>query len=551
MAIINYIHLKDQENEHTLFICTSRCGKNLCFALLQPEQIHIRINILLVQPTKILLTATYKSFKAEYPSLHVEMIHEDYSSITGQEPTSVSGEIIRYLKSPNPEPHVLMITWEAFQRLEFVPNKSDWDLVVDEIPQSYDCFDGYFSQSHHHITNHLELMPYENATYSLLCAKNKNEIRRIAENKSKDQTWELFKKLAIRIKSPHWQNYVLTNSYNDLIDGGYENRKLTIFSFMKPSLFRHFNSVLIAGACFEESIFYKSFSNMGVVFKENKDIKKVLRYQRNQNSSKVTIYYSVDIPWSKRLRDKNDGQIWDMIIEVVKSLFADKEFVWAANKDIGDNLFGWDKAKMRLPQSPHGLNNFDNFHNVAYLSAHNLNPASAKFIQDQLQMTREEIDAAIHRQNAYQGIMRISTRNPEDLNDKAIFVPDLPTAEYLQKQLPWARLVTIDIGIVVSHAKRGRKQIHGSKDEKDKAYQNQLKDRVQKHYQRLFPTSNSPFDDVKLNDEITYINSNNVEKIWTSIFRNKTDKIAEQIFSPDSYRIMELTLEKSSKNKFK
>ena len=438
------------------------------------------------------------------------MIHEDYTTRSNNRPIFVTGEIAKYLDNPYPEPHVFMITWEAFHRLKFIPNKFTWHLIVDEIPQAFDCFDEIIPHNHSLLTNYLQTCPAQENVYSQLLIQDHSEIRKIAENKSSDKVYSVFQPLAARLESKYWTSYVQTSSFARLCANNSDNQKLTVFSFLNPSIFDGFKSVLIAGAHFDDSILYQSFKKRGIKFHKS-GIK--LRYSIHQNGASVTFFYSINQPWSKRQRKSNNGELWNKLIEGVKQHFNDKKFVWSANKDIKDNnIFGPQYASLRLPHSPHGLNSFSDIDNVVFLSAYNLIPAHANFIQAHLNMSPEAIQTAIHRQQVYQAVMRCSLREPSNLNKKLIYVPDYPTASWLHLQFPEANLKCIDFGIEQNIAKRGRKRIHISLADRTDAYRKKIKDKLQAHIDALFSNTTDPsFSNIDFCNENTIKIRNNVK----------------------------------------
>ena len=51
-------------------------------------------------------------------------------------------------------------------------------------------------------------------------------------------------------------------------------------------------------------------------------------------------------------------------------------------------------------------------------------------------LNEDDIRTAIHRQVAYQTVMRGALRDPDNHDEKRIFVPDLGTAEWLKPHPP-------------------------------------------------------------------------------------------------------------------
>ena len=92
----------------------------------------------------------------------------------------------------------------------------------------------------------------------------------------------------------------------------------------------------------EHTAIYKLWSKAEVRFVKDKEFAKELRYREHENGSLVTIFYATDYAWSKRFRDKEiDGQTpLELLVAAVPKLFEGRPFLWQANKDCPDDLFG-------------------------------------------------------------------------------------------------------------------------------------------------------------------------------------------------------------------
>ena len=55
------------------------------------------------------------------------------------------------------------------------------------------------------------------------------------------------------------------------------------------------------------------------------------------------------------------------MIGTVKDQFHDHPFLWRANKSVGGGVFG--PHAQRLPNVPHGLNDYSDYDRIAFLSA--------------------------------------------------------------------------------------------------------------------------------------------------------------------------------------
>jgi hypothetical protein len=173
------------------------------------------------------------------------------------------------------------------------------------------------------------------------------------------------------------------------------------------------------------------------------------------------------------------------IIDASKKLFDKEPFLWKANKSIESCPFGTNNAT-RLPNVPHGFNEYANTHNVVDLSASNPSPAHFNFLKSR-GLTGDQIRIGIHASSVYQAILRSSIRSRSD-QPKKIMVPNFETANYLANMFPGCKLEQIDVGIPKGFKPKppGRKRKYGSEREKVKHHRIRAKeDRVRllnEHY---------------------------------------------------------------------
>ena len=196
----------------------------------------------------------------------------------------------------------------------------------------------------------------------------------------------------------------------------------------------------MASANFPDSLIYKLWRHEGIEFKEDSDLSQKLRFQEHSNGALITIKYATELPWSKTLQtrkaqldDDDSGSVLDAVIEVANAEFQDHPFLWQANKSLAASPFG--SNAQRLPNVPHGLNDYSNIDRICFLSA--LNPRNDHFrFLTSRGLSNEEVTKAIYCSAVYQSVMRTSIRDPKNSNPKTIIVPDRTAAEYLAKLFP-------------------------------------------------------------------------------------------------------------------
>jgi hypothetical protein len=302
-------------------------------------------------------------------------------------------------------------------------------------------------------------------------------MKTIARNKHGDDVLKLFAPLIHRVTSRDWKVYVHQGHYERLVRGEKEGATLTTYSVLRPSIFDGFKQVVVASACMKETMFYRLFTAQGVSMEPVKGkLSRDLRYHQHEHGDRITIFYASPEAWSKRYRDKlvDDGQggtvkLLTQIKKAVGHLFGDEPFLWMGNKDLGDTFFPQSGAE-KLPNTPHGLNSFQGFHNVVVLSALNPPPQHFHFMEG-YSIDGDEVRAAHYKSAVYQAVMRCSIRNPKDETPKQVVVMDRDTAEWLAVLFPGAKVESLPgLDGVPSKGKAGRPRKHANDAEKTKAF---------------------------------------------------------------------------------
>jgi hypothetical protein len=413
-------------------------------------------NVLIVQPTKELINKTANELKQQSSSVPLHVLHEDTVE------RSVVGEILAYLKQPLSDPHVLIITWSAFERLPFFNRRDNWHILTDEIPQAHRFEEIRAPVSHNILTNHIDTV-MAGSTYSQVIVQNWSRVRKVAENRERDAVINLFVPLARTLDSDHWKTYVHEAHYRALLKG--DRSTLQAFSILQSSIFEEFASVTMVRARFKETPLYQLWSAQGIKFDVDRELEDELRYTEHKGGDRVNIFYAFEDDWSKNIRDKDGQRAWKLLLDSVEKTMGHEPFVWSANAEFKDNLFGKDRSEWRLPNVPHGRNDFQDFHNVAFLSA--LNPPTSHYkFMAYIGINEDALKTAVYGHAVYQAVLRCSIRNPETVHPVRIIVPDRRAAEGLQSYLPGSTMqsLEIDLGYKPLKGKAGRPAKHGDVD---------------------------------------------------------------------------------------
>jgi hypothetical protein len=179
-------------------------------------------------------------------------------------------------------------------------------------------------------------------------------------------------------------------------------------------------------------------------------------------------------------------------------------------------------------------------------------------------LTENDIRTAIHRQAAYQTVMRGALRDPDNHEEKRIFVPDLGTAEWLKSLFPGAKLrkVQSDFEKLDLPKKSGRKRVYGSDAERKRASRERKRteERIKEINELRNPVvpTEAALEDVKHfltgHDISIYSNSNFVTEMMTkfrvSSFKDKFSKTPSACFVTDTIGDFEGILEEAFQKRY-
>lgn len=424
--------------------------------------------IVIAQPSKLLIDNTVRDEFGTLPEIPLRAIHGDNC------PSPIAS-IIAHSEQAGDRGEVLMVTQQALLRLPHFERKQDWTLIVDEIVQ-VDAFAEFnLPETAGNLFPLLTAHCSDDSRYALVKPADeaaRRTLAAMAENKHGDDVWKVFQGFCERVISPHWDTWVLDSQFQQMQSGASDRQRLQEFSLLRPSIFEGFQRIVMAGACFEESLLYRLWRNQGVDFRPIQNLP--LRYDTHDGGDLITINYVSDEAWSKRFRnravDENGGDetVLDRVRHCVENAVGDQPFIWMGNNDLKDDFFRAPGAT-RLPNSPHGLNQFQDHHTTVVLSA--LNPRSCQFAF----LEEQGMDGTAVRTNhywsaVYQAVMRSSIRDPDCRAPKRIIVMDSATAHWLAGKFPGATVEPLTgTTLAIRKGKPGRPQLHATDADRQKA----------------------------------------------------------------------------------
>lgn len=416
-------------------------------------QAPLGLNFVFVMPSLLVIEKT----KAELLQRHPEIAHRIKVIVSDEKQggIKVTARITEFLLSVGAaEGRILFITHEAFLRRPHWHNRQHWHVIADEVLQAVynEVFNLY--ENRHLLTERVTLEPL-NESYSLLRATDDGEIIDWSRNKYGDQVTEMFADLSGKLKSASsWSVFVLTQQYQAFKDGAVQ---LEAHGLLSPVIFDGFASVTLMAANLGLSMMYLSFQRMGCEFKPHKAIIAGLRYREHHNSERLRVYYLTDRLWSKTLRDRDGGAMMELYKAEIAAKFGTVPYLWIGNNDVPDSAF----SGVRLPNVPHGLNEYQGFNQCAVVSALNTTQGHGKFLLDIAGISDTQRRRAMLSQVAYQALGRGSLRNPDATGDFILIVPDRFTADDILTMYPCASVARLSpYEAAPVHKKRGREKQH-------------------------------------------------------------------------------------------
>lgn len=393
--------------------------------------------ILFVQPTMNLIQQSSSRLRELYPELAVLEITSQTSQGT------VQADLTKHLKNNSVNGEVLFITHKTFLDIEWFPNQKSWHVIIDEIPEADFQFDINVSETWHWALNSLKATECDSNLYLRLCTKQGHlaTARLYARNLRADDLVEKMRPLFHAVESAHWTLYVNRMQWNSL---GYRDKgQLNVHGHLNPSVIEEFASVRLMGANVLNSLLFRIWSRLGIVFIRDKQIVPDYEHHDKKLGSRICLYYFSEHRWSKTRREKLGNNLMSVMKEEVKSLFGGEKFLWVANNDIQGDPLGLPEGQ-RISNISHGDNNWRDYNNVVFLSALNPNNSHFSFLNEMFGLDAADVHKARAWEIAYQCIMRSSLRVPEARNPVRIIVPDIALASYLAYEIfPGAQLSAI------------------------------------------------------------------------------------------------------------
>ena len=324
-------------------------------------------------------------------------------------------------------------------------NISNWDLILDEIPQVDTHYEPNIPYNTHLLTDLIEvdkqltldlyIMKFKFGVESKvteLLARNSDDV----DNIYKPIIRAMFNKELMLFDVNNWDKLtelkIIDKDPEDMTYGN-ELNKFYAISFKTPEKVLGWKSTLMMGANFKSSMLYDVWSNQLCVDFVESALTKTLRYSEHENGANHTFLYMSDIKWSKyqasKFNEDSGKTLEQEFLDKAILHFKDEPVLSFFNNsstlELPDN---WEKA----PIVCHGLNRYDRYKNVYFSPALNRTPKHIAMLKS-FGISEETIIISTICEYAYQASYRSAARNP--LNNEIITTVflDKRCAEFMAK----------------------------------------------------------------------------------------------------------------------
>ena len=359
----------------------------------------------------------------------------------------VTARILDHMKDADPKiGEILLISQQALGRLPDTYRRY-WHIIVDEVPGAFVTHDMNIAKSHGFITAHMELGGSLVGQSVEVMASDVGALRSLAENKTQDAAFAIFKALVDDVLNPDKLLVVNADEYADLVSNTGKRKTISFYAFQKPDFVQGFASVTMMGANFSDTELFKIWEKLyNIDWKQHPVIGSNLRYQQHTSGPRLTIKYLIDGNWSQyhSAQAHAKGTVLDAVVDAIESEL-DTDYIWQANHKHGAFLFS---DGVMLPQITVGINrrNYQSKHKVALIKAINHSSGAAAFLKS-IGLSDAELKVTLQYQNEYQAMMRSSLRVPNSTNDVTVCVVSEGSARWLEQKFPGCKVVKMQSDI--------------------------------------------------------------------------------------------------------
>lgn len=333
--------------------------------------------------------------------------------------------------------HVTLTTHASFLRLPVgLRNPERWQIFIDEVPQIDQFLKAFLPETRNILAGHVEI---KSCTESL--AQIDKASGASLKNLLKDTGLAGIKEMLHKLGNPNFTVYSDPKAYDRVFSPTQtdcdSDFSLPLLAIVNADVF---DGCCILSANFEDSMLFDLLKRHKKRIGQHRALARGLRYLQYDESigQRASIKYLLEggRRYSKSLRDRTtlDGRnIKIAIDETILAHLGDVPYLLVANND--DNaLLTTSPRAIRLSSKSHGLNCYQDFTRIVFLSALNRDPMHLSML-GRAGFTQDTIQKATLVEAVHQTVMRTALRDPSSSATVEIIVPDEWSARELGKIL--------------------------------------------------------------------------------------------------------------------
>lgn len=304
-------------------------------------------------------------------------------------------------------------------------------------------------------------------------------------------------KLCRRLESPHYQVYILADTYKKYREG--KIAKLQFWTIMLPSILRG-TSPTIVGANGEDTFMTKLWAGLAV-FRAAEAIDGDYTSLMHLKKRARIIYLSKRKVTGTVLGKVKHQRAYDAVADVVDSAFPDQGHIIGFNNNPVPHgkPFTWKlKHGKQMQLVPHGQNDAKHLHLAVCIGTQFYDPSTYKFLKDVFGLEDHEVNRAFGLERLYQLAMRISAREFEGEQPFTIVVWDEDSALFLQEKMG-GTIEYMDTGIATFQEEDGFKPKAKSTEQRSADAKMAVKEKREKEKMDLLnPDNTAQYDGYKV-----------------------------------------------------
>jgi hypothetical protein len=247
--------------------------------------------VMYVAPTKALADQTALNIRDS--GVKVRVVHEDVQS----HPT---GWLVDYVRTAEGErPQVICTTHAALPYLRDI-DRGDWHLYVDEALQVVRMEEWCLPLTNHLFLEHIsDDLSEVRGRFARLRIREGHRPRVEDRTRTGDEMLVVVREGFRLLASDVWDTWASVDGLHKLIAGSREH--LTLHSTMRPEVLADWASVLVVGACLEDTAMHRVWSRVGVSFVQDEAFLASLAYAEHPVGPTMSVRYATEVDATKNL----------------------------------------------------------------------------------------------------------------------------------------------------------------------------------------------------------------------------------------------------------